>query len=75
MGARTLLPATMNAASPSQVDRIFGAEFYADLDDISDNVWAGPVRSGYGLHLILVIGREPTALPELAEIRDKVLKD
>jgi parvulin-like peptidyl-prolyl isomerase len=34
--------------------------------------WSGPVRSGYGWHLIYVSHREDASLPRLDEVRDKV---
>ena len=34
--------------------------------------WNGPVRSGYGWHLIYVAHREEASLPPLDEVRDKV---
>ena len=37
--------------------------------------WAGPVRSGYGLHVVKVFDRVPGRLPDLAEVRDKVEND
>jgi len=36
------------------------------------NRWAGPVRSGYGWHLMYVSHREEANAPPLEEIRDKV---
>ena len=34
--------------------------------------WAGPVRSGYGWHLVYVSDREEARVPPLKEIQDKV---
>jgi hypothetical protein len=34
--------------------------------------WAGPVRSGYGWHLVYVSHREEASVPPLKEIQDKV---
>lgn len=34
--------------------------------------WVGPVRSGYGWHLVQVTERQDAAVPPLDEIRDKV---
>jgi hypothetical protein len=37
--------------------------------------WSGPYRSDYGFHAIFVSGRVEGRLPELAEIRDRVVED
>jgi len=34
--------------------------------------WAGPVRSGYGWHLVYVSHREEASVPPLREVQDKV---
>lgn len=45
------------------VDRVFAAPI---------NRWTGPVRSGYGWHLVCVSHREEPNVPPLKEIHDKV---
>jgi parvulin-like peptidyl-prolyl isomerase len=35
-------------------------------------VWAGPIESGFGLHLVLVREKRDGALPDLAVIRAEV---
>ena len=37
--------------------------------------WAGPVKSVYGLHLVLVKERQNRRLPDLKEIRETVKRD
>ncbi len=37
--------------------------------------WAGPIESGYGLHLVRFTEYGPGELPELAEIRALVLRE
>ena len=37
--------------------------------------WEGPVRSGFGLHLVFVRKRVGGRLPELSEVRDMVKRD
>lgn len=75
LGERTLLPAGMDLSAPQQIDRVFGTGFFAELDGLDTNVWAGPVRSGYGLHLANVFAKSDTTLPALDDIRDAVLAD
>lgn len=75
LGERTLLPEHMAEATPSQVDRIFGAGFFAGIDAMDAGGWQGPVRSGYGVHLVQIDHKTTASQPDLADIRDKVLQD
>ena len=50
-----------------EVKALFGAEFAAALFSQERGEWFGPVPSSYGLHL--------AHLPQLAEVRSKVLTD
>jgi hypothetical protein len=54
---------------------LFGAEFSDGLEAVPAGEWTGPVQSGYGLHLVFVDERTPGRLPELADVRDAVLRD
>ena len=75
LGERTLLPRGMELATALQIARVFGTSFFAALDAVETGVWAGPVRSGYGLHLVSVFARSEPEMPALDDIRDKVLED
>jgi hypothetical protein len=55
------------------VARLFGEAFAARVAELPVGRWSGPVRSGYGLHLVLVRERAPARLPDLAEVRDAVV--
>ena len=59
----------------SQIEWLFGEKFAAALERLERGVWAGPIESGYGLHLVLVIAREEGRVPELAEVRDAVVRE
>lgn len=50
----------------------FGDEFAAGIAPLETGVWAGPVRSRYGWHLVRVVNRSAERQPALAEIRDAV---
>jgi hypothetical protein len=51
-GDATLLPAVMQDAALSDIEREFGAEFAAALNDLPLGGWRGPLRSTFGLHLV-----------------------
>jgi len=57
------------------VSRLFGKDFADASFKLSQRDWQGPIPSGYGLHLIKVIDKTPSRLPELNAIHDKVLNE
>ena len=58
-----------------RVDRLFGARFAASLETLERGVWSGPVESGYGLHLVRVLGLVPSRAPSLADARHHVRRE
>ena len=54
------------------VSRIFGQDFAREIFKLPVGPWAGPVESGYGLHLVRVDARTDAVAPELGQVRDKV---
>jgi hypothetical protein len=57
------------------VQRDFGLEFARSLLSIRQGEWEGPIRSGYGLHLVRVKKLVPGRTPSLAEVRTAVARD
>ncbi len=62
-------------ATETDVARLFGDEFEAALHGKPVGEWFGPVRSGYGAHLVLIESRTPGRQAELAEVRETVARD
>ncbi len=75
LGERTLLPAQLGLSPPEAVDGVFGKGFFERLAKLSPEVWAGPVASGYGVHLVRIGESLAARTPPLEEIRDNVLRD
>jgi parvulin-like peptidyl-prolyl isomerase len=59
----------------AEVKQRLGDEFASALSGLTPGQWQGPVKSGYGLHLVLVSERREARLPELGEIREKVRRE
>ncbi len=59
----------------SDLKSLFGRDFAARLLTLERGAWQGPVRSGYGLHLVFVRERTEARMPELAQVRDAVERD
>ena len=70
-----LLPDEVALTSRREVAGLFGEAFADRVLGLPLDRWAGPVESGYGLHLVLVTQRTPGRLPSLAEVRERVVRD
>jgi len=74
-GDPSLLPPEMQSSSQGEIARLFGEGFSHQLLEVEPGRWAGPIESSYGLHLVFVRERMPGNVPELAKVRDAVLRD
>ncbi len=70
-----MLSAIQKDRTKSQIGREFGADFADSLADLPVGEWSGPIRSGYGIHVVRIDGKEEGRAPELAEVRAEVLRD
>jgi hypothetical protein len=61
--------------SPSEVARLFGAEFAEALFAQPVGQWVGPIASGYGVHLVRLDALTPGRIPALAEVRPVVERE
>jgi parvulin-like peptidyl-prolyl isomerase len=75
LGDSIMLPSDIDLAPLGSTSRTFGNEFAALLAEIEPGQWAGPIPSGYGLHLVYVRERTPGQTPELTDVRDAVARD
>ena len=75
VGEITLLPLKVERGSLDQVAQDFGEEFAATIAKLPLDAWQGPVRSGYGLHLVRVTFRQDGRALKLAEARQEVARD
>ncbi len=75
LGEHTLLPAQLGLSPPEAIDGVFGKGFFERLAELTPGVWAGPVASAYGMHLVRIGESLAARTPPLKEIRDNVLRD
>ena len=75
LGDTLMLPKSFDILPASQVARLFGEAFSRELIRVKIGQWAGPIRSGYGLHLVLVTDSVEGRLPELDETREVVERE
>jgi hypothetical protein len=75
LGDPTMLPPEIGLTSTRDIDRLFGPGFAQRIATAAPGAWAGPVKSSYGLHLVLVRERIEGALPTLATVRPLVERE
>jgi len=75
LGDSIMLPGEFDLAPLTVASRMFGNDFATRLVELEPGSWAGPVVSGYGLHLVYVRERIEGRAPQLDDIRDAVARD
>jgi hypothetical protein len=75
LGDPTLLPTSMTDEPRRSVESTFGRDFAAELATSDTGEWTGPIRSGFGLHLVWIERREEGHVPELADVREAVRRE
>ena len=74
-GDSTLLVRELRDAEAGEVRRVFGHRFAKAVAPLPVGEWHGPIRSGFGIHLVYVSDRVEERLPELSDIRAAVFED
>ncbi|MBU3030698.1 peptidyl-prolyl cis-trans isomerase [Paracoccus marinaquae] len=59
--------------NPMEVTKEFGPDFAAELYAQQPGRWAGPIRSGYGWHLVWIDSMEAGHIADLDSVREAVL--
>ena len=75
LGKPTLLPHRMTLTPADLVARDFGPSFAAALEKVPVGEWVGPIDSSFGAHYVRVSDRTPAVAPQLAAVRDHVLRE
>jgi len=75
LGDSSLLPTSAAAMAADLVARDYGDAFAKAVLALPVGGWQGPVRSGYGLHLVRVNSKAPGRAAALPEVRAAVERD
>jgi hypothetical protein len=75
LGRSSMLPPRGENVPLDLVARDFGSEFATGIAQLPLNEWAGPVRSGFGLHFVRVATRTPSVVPPLDDVRAAVARE
>ena len=63
------------ALTPQQIDDTFGPGFAAAIADLPEHIWAGPVQSTFGEHLVWISERSAGEPSRYASVRSRVLHE
>lgn len=59
----------------AQIARIYGQEFSKQLLDLETKKWTGPIKSGYGYHLVYITSTEQAEASTFETVKDNVTRD
>lgn len=59
----------------TSVSRTFGEDFAKSLAGVKTKEWAGPIKSGYGEHLVFINDRVEGRIPPLSEVHAQVQRE
>jgi hypothetical protein len=75
LGDPLSLPQQFSNISGNKVAIDFGSRFAISLDTLEIGSWTGPIKSGYGVHLVLIDQKESSGIYSFEEVSDKVNLD
>jgi hypothetical protein len=70
-----LLENEFHEVDEQTVSKMFGADFARAIFLLKPGSWAGPVKSGYGVHLVRVTDPSPATQRPFEEVRPKILEE
>lgn len=73
-GEITAIPFSITGTA-THIDRLLGADFSRQLNDIAMNQWAGPLPTGMGSSFVYVYEKQEPADPDWMEVKSEVEKD
>jgi peptidyl-prolyl cis-trans isomerase C len=74
-GDRYMLPLQYELTSEQEVARAFGRDFTEQLLKTESGRWQGPIRSGYGVHLVYIQQYDAASIYPFNEVRQRVKND
>lgn len=74
-GDAIMLPTSLADVTDAELRSSFGEAFAESVLALTPGSWQGPIRSGYGLHLVKVTERQPARIPPLADVASRVIAD
>ena len=75
MGDPLMVKHQFNNETEREITRVLGEDFLKALREIPVGDWQGPIRSGFGLHLVHIDENIAGKASELNEVRELVVRD
>jgi parvulin-like peptidyl-prolyl isomerase len=75
LGDGLLLEHDFKSATESEINKLFGQKFASQLLQLEPGKWHGPVKSGYGVHLVFIKERSEGRVSPLDEVREAVQRE
>ena len=75
LGDRLLLDAEFQDADEQAISSMFGPNFAQAVFALKPDIWSGPLRSGYGVHLVFIAKLTTAKHRPFKEVRDEVLEE
>lgn len=74
-GSNLPFPYFWKNVSTQQIRLDLGGDFTSTLENAETGKWVGPLKSGFGEHLVYISERKPPSEPAFDEIRNNLLRD
>jgi peptidyl-prolyl cis-trans isomerase C len=75
LGDVIMLPPAAEDMDENQLARTFGVAFRDAVMSLAVGNWEGPVESSFGWHLVKILRREESRIPEWTEVRGRIVSD
>jgi hypothetical protein len=75
LGDGIMLRPFYDNVTEAEIASAFGRDFADAVVALEPGAWQGPIRSGYGLHLVKVTRRQDSRVPGWTEVRTTVVRD
>ena len=75
LGDNMPFPFYFEAVDENELNRQLGMEFSKELEKIETDQWSGPVKSGFGYHLVYIVKKVTPSPIEFETIKAEVLRD
>jgi hypothetical protein len=75
MGDRSLVDSSLKEADEQSVSAVFGVEFARSVFALEPGNWTGPIRSGFGLHLVNVTDLRKAGPLPFAAVQPQLVRE
>jgi hypothetical protein len=75
LGDSLMLKPQYSNETKAEIERTLGTQFLQALQNTAAGSWQGPIKSGFGLHLVYIDKVVEAQVSTLAQVRDVVLRD